>query len=549
MTALGLPIWERLSAWEGAALTICATRRGTSDRVWAGKELHAAARRRGAAILDAFGGTERPLVLAMPHGEEFVISLLGSIYAGVTVVPVALPRPGVQQEKFNRILADCGAAAVLCLDEARGAIDMARGDKSGPAIIALTELADRQELAAPRSFGKRPALIQYTSGSSRFPRGVNVTGENVVANAGHCFAAWGFDERQVVVNWLPHFHDMGLIGGIIFPILAGAASHQLDPLHAIQRPARWLRVLSDTRATFSGGPAFGFSHCLQQVRDEDCEGLDLSHWTAAYCGAEPVPSDLLEAFRNRFARYGLAPTAVFGCYGLAEYTLMAAGAHGETPGAESDAPPGCANVEPCRLTAALAETVRIVDPDRRTVLPDREPGEIWLRGPSAAAGYVGDASASAATFDGRLADATDDGPWLRTGDLGVIDRGMLYVTGRMKDVLTVMGRKVAASEIEWLAAHQDRVLNPMAATALMRDEMVSGEGVLLIEMRKARTRPADAAALGDRIRQLVLGSFGIDLVDIRFLDRGTLPRTSSGKIQRRAAKMLYWQGHFGACPS
>ena len=545
MRALGSVVWERLSGWQSTALTYCGTRSGTKDAAWTGGALHTAARRRGRAILDACDDAERPLVVAMPYGEEFLISLLGAIYAGITVVPVALPRTGVQHDKFNRIVDDCNASAILCVDNARSGIDAAREGREGVALIASSTLVQDRLLDAPAPHDSRPAIIQYTSGSSRFPRGVRVTGENVLANAAHCKANWGFDQQQSFVNWLPHFHDMGLMG-ILYPLVVGAESYQLDPLSTIQRPARWLRAMSDTGATFSGGPAFGFAHCLQNVRDEDCEGLDLSRWVAAFAGAEPVPASLLQAFRNRFAKFGLAPEAVFGCYGLAEYTLLAAGAPGQWPDARPRPPATCAEVEPCRMSADMEGNVRIVAPETCVPVLDGESGEIWLRGASTAAGYVGGPVESAATFEGRVADAAGDGAWLRTGDLGVIDRGALYVTGRLKDVLTVQGRKVAASEVEWLAAHQDALLNPMAAAAVMLDEMVSGKAVLLIEMRDARTVLADAGALSDRIRQLVLGNWGIELVDVRFLDRGELPRTSSGKVQRRTAKMLYDRGHFDA---
>lgn len=542
MNDLADAIWRRLATNDKTMLTVCGRREADESQIFTGRDLHDASARWAAVFSEIFPVGSGPVVLAMPQGSEFTTALLGAVYAGLTVVPLAIPRNSTQRERFAAIVADCAAEGIICTASVRAAIDAALAESSGPrfGIMEVDDLPAMAPLAVARSCAGGPAVIQYTSGTSRFPRGVKVGGAAILANAAHCFAAWGFDERQVVVNWLPHFHDMGLLGGNIYPILVGASSVQLDPFRVIQRPSRWLRAISDHGGTFSGGPAFAFAQCVQNIRDDECEGLDLSRWSAAYCGAEPVPAALITAFRSRFARFGLQTRAVFACYGLAEYSLMAAGAHALEAAIEPVPPPICAGVAPCRLTEAVARTIRIIDPAQGAVLRDGEVGEICLHGPSVAGGYVGQTAESEETF--RHVIPGQDETWLRTGDIGVISDRNLYVVGRLKDVLTVNGRKVAASEIEWLAAQMEPALNPMAAAAFMPDEMRSGEAALLIEMRAARTVLPDPDKVRQQIAQAVAGTFGIKLLDVELVDRGTLPRTSSGKIRRREAAALYRQG-------
>jgi len=532
-------IWRRLATNDKTMLTFRGGREADESRSFSGRDLHDASARWAAVFGEIFPVGSGPVVLAMPQGSEFITAFLGAVYAGLTVVPIAIPRNPAQRERFAAIVADCAAEGIVCTGAVRAAIDAALADSPAPrlGIRDVDDLPAMAPLAAARSCAGNPAVIQYTSGTSRFPRGVKVGGAAILANAAHCFAAWGFDERQIVVNWLPHFHDMGLIGGITYPILVGASSVQLDPFRVIQRPSRWLRAISDHGGTFSGGPAFAFAQCVQNIRDDECDGLDLSRWSAAYCGAEPVPEALLAAFRSRFARLGLQPKAVFACYGLAEYSLMAAGAHALEAAVDPVPPAVCAGVAPCRLTEAVAQTIRIIDPAEGAVLPDNEVGEICLRGPSVANGYVGQPAESEETFGHVI--PGQDGNWLRTGDVGVVSHRNLYVVGRLKDVLTVNGRKVAASEVEWLAAQMEPALNPMAAAAFMPDEMRSGEATLLIEMRAARTVLPDPDDVRQRIAQAVAGTFGIKLLDVALVDRGALPRTSSGKIRRREAAALY----------
>ena len=525
-------------------VTICGGRSGQPDQVFSGLRLHHAALERGAALTAFRKPEDGPLALVMPCGADFVVTLLGALYAGFTVTAVAPPRPGVQALRFSEIISDCRPAAILCSDGLTPRVQAALAPGALPdvQVVDVAVLPRPESDLGPRDDGPaRPAILQYTSGSTRAPKAVALSGANILANAALANGTWGLDEAGVVLNWLPHFHDLGLMGGIFYPILSGGRTVLMDPLHMIQRPERWLRLIAEHKATFSGGPAFAFSHCLQNITETQCEGLDLSSWRNAFCGAEPVPSHLLAAFRERFGPYGLNPNAVFGCYGLAEYTLMVAGGNPGLLDDRPEPPPGCGDIEPCRIAPEMQDILHLVDPDTRRIVGPGEAGEIWVAGPSVAQGYRNEPAETAAAFDAVIVGDEGLGSWLRTGDLAVRQGDWLYVTGRLKDLLFANGRKIPATDVEWLAGEQDRALNPMGAAALMPDDLATGKAVLLIELNR-RERIADEPATCTRIRRAVAGAWGIELTDIRILPSGSLPRTSSGKIQRRLLATAWREG-------
>lgn len=529
-------------------VTLCGGRKGQPDQVFSGLELHRAALDRGAALTAFRTPEDGPLALVMPCGADFVVTLLGALYAGFTVAAAAPPRPGVQGLRFNEIVRDCAPAAILCSDGLAPRIltTLASGACADIAVMDVADLpAPSAALTAFGGEATRPVVLQYTSGSTRAPKAVALSGENICANAELANGTWGLDETGVVLNWLPHFHDLGLMGGIFYPILAGGRTVLMDPLHMIQRPERWLRLIGEHGATFSGGPAFAFSHCLQNITEAQCEGLDLSSWRNAFCGAEPVPAPLLAAFRERFGPYGLNPNAVFGCYGLAEYTLMVAGGNPKLLDDRPEPPAGCADIEPCRIAPEMQDILRLIDPETGRIAAPDVAGEVWVAGPSVAQGYRGEPTETAAAFGVRIADAEDARGWLRTGDLAMRQGNWLYVTGRLKDLLFANGRKIPATDVEWLAGEQDQALNPMAAAALMPDELATGKAVLLIELKR-RERVADEPATLALIQRAVAGAWGIELTDIRILPSGALPRTSSGKIQRRLLAKAWREGSVDA---
>lgn len=533
---------------DDALVTICGSRPGLEHTRLTGADLDQAARARADELSTAFDPATGPIAIVMPCGVEFVTTMLGALYAGFTFAPLAPPRPGTQTSRFNVIVQDCRPVAILCSDALAPRLEMALEVAAEPLapVVPLGSLPALKSTSR-NHFGAaddRPVILQYTSGSTRAPRGVMLSSDAVLANSALANRTWGLDEQGMMLSWLPHFHDMGL-HCILYPLLSGGVTALMDPLHMIQRPERWLHLIGELGATFSGGPAFAFAHCLQNIRDDQCEGLDLSGWRKAFCGAEPVPAALMNAFRKRFAPFGLDPEAVFASYGLAEYTLMVAGGSHPPIG---DPPFGCETVEPCQVAEAMRNDLRIVHPDTLQPMADGESGEVWLRGASVATGYLGHAAESHAVFAATM-DTTNPalhGPWLRTGDLATLHNDYLYVTGRLKDLIFVNGRKVPASDVEWLSAQQGPELNPMAAAALMPDELANGKAILLIERRRRGIRIEDETGTRRRIEQAVAGAWSIELTDIRFLAPNTLPRTTSGKIQRQLAGHGYREHGFVA---
>lgn len=480
-----------------------------------------------------FGPGPHLLVSVLPAGEAFVVALLAALIGGHTIAPLVPHGSSVLAHPVRLVAESCRATAVLCTAAQREKIESILADGHGQLVCTVIcadtgAVTHSHILPAAGGIAGAVPIIQHTSGSTRLPKAVPIPAAQIRANCDMIRRLWRMDPKAVVVSWLPHYHDMGLMGGILYPLLIGARSIQMSPYAMIRSPIQWLRAISDHHGTFSGGPAFAYTECMNRISDEDCEGLDLSSWRHAFCGAEPVPAGLLERFQRRFAKHGLRRDAVFSCYGMAECTLFAAGEpwQSSTP----KPPPLPVSVAPCRLTYETRRAIRIIDSVTGEELADGTLGEIWISGPSIAPGYHNLPDETAAAF---VEDPADGRLWLRTGDLGLIARDALYVTGRQKDVIVVNGRKIAAADVEWIAAEQHPALNPMAAAAFVPPQGHSGHAVLFIETRPGCSQPEDVVQIEQRIARIVRGSLSIHLDEIRILPRGTLPRSTSGKIQRQ----------------
>ncbi|WP_417824041.1 AMP-binding protein [Thalassospira lucentensis] len=499
---------------------------------------------------------EKPqvVVLALPPSIPFVTALFASLFCGICAVPVALPRVGGMTDRFARMVTDCGASAILCDASDKPQISAALKDipsSKRPTLWAIEDLPSAPAMTEPlpllsgappitdHDYGQPPSsqyvppvIIQYTSGSSRFPRGVALPGHAILANSALVASHWGLNAKTVAVNWLPYHHDMGLMGGLFYPLLEGGQVVQLNPLEVIQRPLRWLQTVSSFGGTLSGGPTFAFARCIDHIDDADCNGLDLSSWAQSYCGAEPVPEIVLQRFREKFAPYGLRSSSVFACYGMAEYTLFSAGKPGDIKATSRQKHIGELDIAPCAMGSVLRRSLCIVDPETGRPVDDGQQGEVWLTGPSKTNGYVNAPQETAALFDARLSEDDENRSWLRTGDLATIRNDALYVAGRIKDTLIAHGQKVAAPEVEWLAAKQHPDLNPAAAAAFMASAIATEQAILIIEWRSKKAPSVDLHALAQTIRHVVLGEWGLSLGKISFVPRGSLPRTTSGKIRR-----------------
>lgn len=486
----------------------------------------------------------RSVVLCYPPLGDFIPVLLGCLLAGVTAIPVPPPRRGSASARLVHIINEARPAAVLCAVGAEPAILADIGEGADVPILGWcheTRLPPTLEASGPAQRlsieemlgGQRIAIIQYTSGSTQSPKGVLISETNILENAALVMRSWGLNKQSRSLNWMPHFHDMGLMGGILYPLLCGGLSVQMSPLDFIRNPRLWLQAICDWGITFSGGPSFAFMEVIRRVSPSEFGTLDLSTWRRAFCGAEPIPESLLKDFAQHLAPANLRREAVFACYGMAEITLFAAG----TP--QGAGPDGQAAIPSpdCVLTPELATLIAIIDPLTGASVAEGETGEICITGPSQGAGYLNRPKETAQNFGFKMPGRS--GVFLRTGDLGRIAAGRLSISGRIKDVIFAHGLTIPAAEVEQLACAPHSALNPMAAAVFMHDAQSSGEAVLFVELHNTRKPVSNPQETKDQMRRKILGEWGLDLVDIRFVPSGHLPRTTSGKIRRSHVADLY----------
>jgi acyl-CoA synthetase (AMP-forming)/AMP-acid ligase II len=380
-----------------------------------------------------------------------------------------------------------------------------------------------------------------------------VTHRSLMHNERVIHAAFEHCGPGVGVCWLPPYHDMGLIGGILQVVFHGASCYLMSPLALLQDPLRWLRAISRYRADTSGGPNFAYDFCVQRTTPEERAGLDLSRWSVAAIGSEPINPRTLEQFAETFAPYGFRPETFYPCYGLAEATLFVTGGAKAAPpvvrsvnaaaleeGRAVDAPagPDARPLVGCGH-AWLDQELRIVDPGARVSRPDGQVGEIWVRGPSVAAGYWNRPEETEQTFRARLADGA--GPYLRTGDLGFVRDGELFVTGRTKDVLIIHGRNHYPQDIEATVQAAHPALRPGggAAFEVVRDGQAR---LVVVQEIERRCRTLDVAKLIGDVREAVAGRHELQVYDVQLLEFGSIPKTSSGKVRRHGCRQGYERG-------
>jgi len=405
---------------------------------------------------------ERALLL-YPSGLEFIAAFFGCLYANVVAIPAYPPRPNQKMMRLGAIIADADAKLVLTTSA------LAQGIESRftqtPDLATLPCLATdsvtetrSQSWQAPDISSDTLAFLQYTSGSTGTPKGVMVSHRNLLHNCQVMQQAFALTSDSVMVSWLPCFHDMGLIFGILEPLYVGAIDILMPPTAFVQHPARWLQTLSHYRGTHSGGPNFAYELCLSKVKPNQLVDLDLSSWRYAYNGAEPVRRETLEAFAEKFKPCGFRPSALYPCYGMAEATLMISGGAGNTkPIYHSVDASALARNQVVDAAASVKSLVGcgqgwldtqivVVDPESLTLCNADQVGEVWVSGSSVAQGYWQRSEQTAETFEARLPNG--EGPFLRTGDLGYLRNGELFIIGRLKDVVIIRGRNHYPQDIE-----------------------------------------------------------------------------------------------------
>jgi len=486
---------------------------GETDRLAYG-ELLARATTIAGALSSRCARGDRVALLFAPD-LAFVPALIGTWLAGCVAIPVAPPTLAGQRDRIEAILADADPT-VLLTDRTDEEVRLADIEVLRAAEIAPVAAGGRS--APPRA--EELALLQYTSGSTGSPKGVMVTHGNLLANQRQIAQVFGQDERAVVVSWLPLYHDMGLIGGVLHPLYLGASCVMMPPAAFMRRPLRWLQAIDAHRGTISPAPDFAYELCAARATADDVAALDLRSWEVACDGSEPVRPDTIRRFTSRFAAAGFDPRAFAPAYGLAEATLLVSGVQpGREPRLrEVDSVEGRAQ----EIVGCGPPTTDVAIVRRGRPLADGEEGEIWLCGPSVAAGYWGDARETRRTFGARL--RGHDGSWLRTGDLGLLLDGELFVTGRVKDLVIVRGRNHHPHDLEATA----RTVDPRLAAAVGA-AFSDGERLVLVHGVRGI---GELDELPERIRQAIAREHGVRVDEVVLVRPRGVPRTTSGKVRR-----------------
>ncbi|MFF5035811.1 fatty acyl-AMP ligase [Nocardia salmonicida] len=480
-----------------------------------------------AAWLAARPESSEPVVLLYLDGMAFLRAFLGCLYAGVIAVPAPLPHDERSTRRVAGIIADSGARMVLTTANFQPMVAAA----TTAAVVATDEqLGDPDAWRMPAIDAGTIAFLQYTSGSTGTPKGVVVTHGNLLHNEA-AITAIGFNDTATGVSWIPQFHDMGLIGSLLGSIYAGANLVFMSPTTFLKRPVRWLQTIDKYRATFTAAPNFAYELIAKRVTHEQLADLDLSTLEVALCGAEPVRERTIAAVRERFAPAGWRPTALLPAYGLAEATLLATAGPIDAQPVVTDGPDsrlvGCG--QPAR-----GLTVRVVDPHTGQQAVDDTVGEIWIQGDSVAAGYWNRPEETRHTFDVYLG---DEGPFLRTGDLGMLRDGELFVTGRLKDLLIINGRNLYPQDVEELVEQLHPALTTGVAVSVEaggRERLVVVQGI-----KTALLRGTTLAELTSSIKIAVARGFDVPAPSVVLVESRSVHRTTSGKVQRASMREAF----------
>lgn len=540
----------------------------------------------GATLQSLHARGERALLL-YPPGLDFVAAFFGCLYSGVVAVPAYPPhpaRPEITMPRLHSILADSQAKFVLTTTNILSKVAplFARTqDLEHLRWLATDEIerARAEDWTGPEPAPDGLAFLQYTSGSTSAPKGVMVSHRNLLENSAYIHYGFEHTPESVSVTWLPAYHDMGLIDGIIQPLYAGFKCYLMPSVAFLQRPLRWLQAISRYRATHSGGPNFAYEHCVNKIRPEQRGGLDLSCWRVAYNGAEPIREETLRRFAASFEECGFRWDAFYPAYGLAEATLKVSGGRGARPPvtckleaapleenllveapASSDAPHVRTLVGSGEV--ALGTRAVVVDPASLKECMKGRVGEIWVSGAGVAQGYWNRPELTEQTFKARLSD-TGHGPFLRTGDLGFIKDGELFITGRLKDLIIIGGRNHYPQDIE-LSVEQSHPALRSGGVAAFSVEVEGEERLVVaaeVDQRYKRGTQGETTGAGSRhfsaeewkllktgVQRAIADYFGLHVHELVWLKVGGIPKTSSGKVRRQACRQAFLTGTLERIP-
>lgn len=497
---------------------------------------------------------ERALLL-YPAGLDYIIAFFACLYAGCIAVPAYPPTNNRHLGRLRAILSNSRAGIILSTGAVRNSVNKFNGTEAvlPPVQWLVTDDKDDREGLQYMPFTPKAgdlAFLQYTSGSTGDAKGVMVSHGNIMANQQLIRQRFGHDENATVVGWLPLYHDMGLIGNVMQPLYCGATAILMPPMAFLEKPLRWLQAISGHQGRTSGGPNFAYDLCVQKINPAERAGLDLSTWKLAFNGAEPVNSETIKRFYRYFAGCGFKRQAFYPCYGLAEATLLATGAEERSELNILSFDKAALEQGNATVTAAAAwnsrelvgcgqagtaEQLRIANPDTGMECDAGVIGEILLGGAGITQGYWDNAEATANAFFTDAAGCR----WLRTGDLGFVAHGELFVCGRLKDLIIIRGRNYYPQDLESVAANASEALNPGGCVAFTTDTENGESLVILAELKRSGLRLQDFGPVIAAIRSAVAEECGVQISRIGLLKPGALLKTSSGKLRRSACREAF----------
>ncbi|AUB36054.1 Acyl-CoA synthetase [Nostoc flagelliforme CCNUN1] len=514
-----------------------------------------------AAKLQSMKATGERALLLYPPGLEFIVAFFGCLYAGVTAVPVYPPRHNQRLIRLQVIAQD--AQATFALTTKSITSNLAQSCQEKPELAALQyittdDLTDdyADNWIKPEITSNSLAFLQYTSGSTGTPKGVMVSHGNLLHNSHLIQSCFRHTPESKGVIWLPLYHDMGLIGGVIQPLYSDFSVILMSPESFLQKPLRWLKAISDYKATTSGAPNFAYDLCIDKINNQERSQLDLSSWEVAFTGAEPVRAETMERFSATFEDSGFQKTAFYPCYGMAETTLIVSG------GLKTDAPV-IRSFKDKAFKQNFVETVTpeeedtkaivgvgrscldqkivIANPELLTKCPDGQIGEIWVCGPSVAGGYWKKPQETQQTFNAQLQD-TGEGPFLRTGDLGFLLDGELFITGRIKDMIIIRGQNHYPQDIELTVQKSHSALRPNCSAAFSVEVEGVERLVIVQEVQRSYLRQLEVMEVVRAVCQAVSEQHQLQVYAVVLLKTASIPKTSSGKIQRHACRDGFLNG-------
>jgi acyl-CoA synthetase (AMP-forming)/AMP-acid ligase II len=533
------------------------------------------------ALLQSYRARGERALLLYPAGLEFIAAFFGCLYAGVIAVPLPPPNPAQPQRTLPRLramISDAQPLVVLTtaaiLSKTEGLFTQAH-ELQKMRWLATDKVTGSlaQEWRDPAVTSNTLALLQYTSGSTAEPKGVMISHGNLLHNSAYIDHLFALIRDSVTVTWLPAFHDMGLTNGVIQPVYKGGPCYLMPPASFLMRPIRWLEAVSRYKATISGGPNFAYELCIGRITPEQRGTLDLSRWDVAYNGAEPVRADTVKRFVAAFASCGFRPSAFHPCYGLAEATLLVSGGSLRdemfrtiqvAAFEQNRVVEACAQHQNVRTLVGSGHALRdtkivIAHPESLTVCASDEVGEIWVSSPSVTQGYWNRPEDTERACRAYLND-TGEGPFLRTQDLGFMKDGELFVTGRLKDLIIISGRKLYPQDIELTVEQSHPALRPACCAAFSVDGVGEEQLIVAAEVepryqaavrnppaREERANPNEHLLLDDEavvraIRRAVAEEHDVRVCTVVLLRAGGIPKTTSGKVQRHACQASFQKG-------